>query len=91
LAPWRFISGLINVIGALAMPCDVDIGAQPPAHSNVVNLYARAWSAGYEAARTALGDAALVELTLAVATINAWNRLNIAFRAAPGAYQPGAR
>ena len=44
----------------------------------------------YEAARAELGDAALVELTLAVATINVWNRVNIAFRAPPGAYQPRA-
>jgi len=27
-------------------------------------------------------------LTLAVATINAWNRLSIATRSVPGAYQP---
>lgn len=45
----------------------------------------------YEAARTEFGDATLVELTLAVTTINAWNRLNIAFRAPAGAYQPGAK
>ena len=42
----------------------------------------------YETARAEFGDAALVDLTLAVATINAWNRLNIAFRAPAGVYQP---
>ena len=31
----------------------------------------------------------LVNLTLAVTNINAWNRLNIAFRAVPGNYRPG--
>ncbi len=45
----------------------------------------------YAAARAALGDEHLVELTLAVATINAWNRLNVAFRTPSGQYQPAAR
>jgi AhpD family alkylhydroperoxidase len=45
----------------------------------------------YEAARNELGDAMLVELTLAVATINAWNRLNVAFRTKAGTYQPKPR
>lgn len=31
----------------------------------------------------------LIDLTLAIATINAWNRINIAFRTTPGTYQPG--
>jgi len=30
----------------------------------------------------------LAKLTLAVVAINAWNRFGIAFRAAPGHYQP---
>lgn len=33
-------------------------------------------------------DAELADLTLAVATINAWNRLSIASRLTPGHYQP---
>lgn len=45
----------------------------------------------YEAARAEFGDAALVELTLAVATINAWNRFGIAFRSAAGTYQATPR
>lgn len=45
----------------------------------------------YEAARAELGDAALVDLTLAVATINVWNRLNVAFQTPAGGYQPSAR
>src|SRR5277367_1919332 len=32
----------------------------------------------------------MVNLTLAIASINSWNRLMIAFRAAPGTYQPKA-
>jgi AhpD family alkylhydroperoxidase len=45
----------------------------------------------YAAAQGELGDKALVDMTLAVATINAWNRLNVAFQSPPGAYQPTAR
>jgi AhpD family alkylhydroperoxidase len=37
----------------------------------------------YEETLKEFGDKDLVELTLAVATINAWNRMAIAFRAAP--------
>ncbi|MGH7465939.1 MAG: carboxymuconolactone decarboxylase family protein, partial [Longimicrobiales bacterium] len=32
----------------------------------------------------------LANLTLAVTTINAWNRLSIAFRTPAGTYQPAA-
>jgi AhpD family alkylhydroperoxidase len=32
-------------------------------------------------------EAELVDLTLAISTINAWNRLSISFRATPGAYK----
>jgi len=32
-------------------------------------------------------DEELVNLTMAIVTINAWNRLSIAFRAVPGSYQ----
>ena len=44
-----------------------------------------------EQARRQLSDKELADLTLAVATINAWNRLSIAARLEPGAYQPAAR
>ncbi len=39
--------------------------------------------ADYETALAHFGDRGLVELTLAVTTINTWNRLNIAFRNPP--------
>jgi AhpD family alkylhydroperoxidase len=42
----------------------------------------------YEQARAQFGEEELVNLTLAVVTINGWNRLNIAFRVVPGSYQP---
>lgn len=42
----------------------------------------------YERARQQFSEAELVNLTLAVVSINGWNRLNIAFRVAPGDYQP---
>lgn len=43
----------------------------------------------YKQARAQFSETELVNLTLAVVTINGWNRLNIAFRTTPGAYQPG--
>ena len=43
----------------------------------------------YETARRFFSPQELVELTLAVATINAWNRIEIACRAVPGAYVAG--
>ncbi len=42
----------------------------------------------YEAARRHFSDKELVDLTLAVAAINSWNRLAISFRKVPGTYQP---
>ena len=45
----------------------------------------------YEEARQQFSDEELVNLTMAVVAINGWNRLQIAFRAVPGEYQPAAR
>jgi AhpD family alkylhydroperoxidase len=45
----------------------------------------------YEEAHRELGDADLVKLTLAIAYINAWNRIAIGFRSEPGTYQPKPR
>jgi AhpD family alkylhydroperoxidase len=45
----------------------------------------------YEEARQRFSEEELVNLTLAVVTINGWNRLAIAFREVPGEYQPAAR
>jgi AhpD family alkylhydroperoxidase len=42
----------------------------------------------YEEAREHFDEQELVDLTWAVATINAWNRMAVSFRAVPGAYQP---
>lgn len=47
-------------------------------------------AAVYDEVRPQFDDAALANLTLAVATINAWNRLAIAGRDEPGTYQPAA-
>ena len=41
----------------------------------------------YEAVRPHFSDKELSDLTLAVATINAWNRLSIAARTTPGTYK----
>lgn len=43
----------------------------------------------YEAASAQFSEAELVDLTLAVISINGWNRLNVAFRTEAGGYQPG--
>jgi AhpD family alkylhydroperoxidase len=45
----------------------------------------------FEEARQHFTDEELVNLSLAVVTINGWNRLAIAFRAVPGIYEPAAR
>ncbi len=42
----------------------------------------------FEEVRQHFSEAELVNLTLAVVTINGWNRLAISFRAVPGEYQP---
>ena len=42
----------------------------------------------YEQARQQFADDELAKLTLAVVSINGWNRFGIAFRAVPGKYQP---
>jgi AhpD family alkylhydroperoxidase len=45
----------------------------------------------YQDARRQFSDAELANLTLAVATINAWNRMNIAFRTPAGHYRPAVK
>jgi len=42
----------------------------------------------FEEARRHFSETELVDLTLAVATINAWNRLAISFRSPAGTYEP---
>ncbi len=45
----------------------------------------------YEEVRAVFTEKELSDLTLAIATINAWNRLTIAARTVPGTYQPPSR
>ena len=42
----------------------------------------------YEKAKQSFSEEELVNLTLAIITINAWNRLAITFRFVPGEYEP---
>jgi AhpD family alkylhydroperoxidase len=42
----------------------------------------------YEEVRKAFSEDELLALTMAVIAINGWNRLNVALRSVPGAYQP---
>lgn len=44
----------------------------------------------YEQARAQFSEKELIDLTMAVVTINSWNRLNIAFKTVPGSYKPAA-
>lgn len=43
----------------------------------------------YEEVRREFNEAEVAKLTFAIAQINTWNRIAIAFRAEPGKYQPG--
>jgi AhpD family alkylhydroperoxidase len=43
----------------------------------------------YERVRQHFNEKELSDLTLAVVSINGWNRLNISARTVPGGYQPG--
>jgi len=45
----------------------------------------------YERVRPHFTDEELANLTLAIATINSWNRLNVAFRTPAGSYKPRQR
>ena len=42
----------------------------------------------YDDARAQFNEKELADLTLAIAAINAWNRLSISARLTPGTYQP---
>ena len=44
----------------------------------------------YDEVRKHFSEKEIVDLTLVITTINAWNRLAIALRAVPGHYQPAA-
>jgi alkylhydroperoxidase family enzyme len=45
----------------------------------------------YETARQSFSEEELVNLTLAIITINGWNRFAITFRSVPGEYKPGRK
>jgi len=45
----------------------------------------------YQRARKEFNESELAWLTLAVVTINGWNRLNVAFRVPGGSYQPPSK
>jgi AhpD family alkylhydroperoxidase len=45
----------------------------------------------YERAKTIFSEEELVGLTMAIITINGWNRLAITFRFVPGEYQPAKK
>ncbi len=43
----------------------------------------------YEEARSCFNEREIIDLTAAIASINAWNRLSISFRSVPGSYRSG--
>ena len=43
----------------------------------------------FERVKQQFNEKEIIDLTMAVVTINSWNRLSIAFRTTPGTYQPG--
>jgi len=45
----------------------------------------------YENARQHFSELELVNLTMAIVTINSWNRLMLGFRTVPGTYEPKGR
>jgi AhpD family alkylhydroperoxidase len=45
----------------------------------------------YDQVRSHFSEKELVDLTIAVVTINAWNRMNVAFRTEAGNYQPPSK
>lgn len=57
----------------------------------VTKLHGDVEDATYDEARRHFSEKELVDLTLAVITINAWNRLAIPFRLPAGSYEPGTR
>lgn len=57
----------------------------------VTNIQGHVPDEVYEKVRPHFNDKELADLTLAVAAINAWNRLAIAGRSVPGTYQPPKR
>jgi AhpD family alkylhydroperoxidase len=58
---------------------------------SLTRLEDRVPDAVYESARKHFSEVELSDLTYAVATINAWNRIAISMRSVPGLYQPNAR
>ena len=69
-------------------PCYTDRERAALAWTEAVNFVAEGHvpDAVYDACRPHFDDRELSNLTLLVATINAWNRLSIAARLAPGGY-----
>jgi AhpD family alkylhydroperoxidase len=58
-------------------------------YAEALTLHADADDAAFEGLKPFFNEKEIAELTLAVAQINSWNRLNKAFRSVPGDYQVG--
>jgi AhpD family alkylhydroperoxidase len=45
----------------------------------------------YEQVRQRFSEEEMISLTLAIMSINSWNRMNISFQTVPGTYQPASK
>ena len=59
------------------------------AYAEALTLHADADDAVFDALRPFFNEQEIAELTMAVAQINSWNRINKAFRSVPGNYKVG--
>ena len=59
------------------------------AYAEALTLHADADDAVFNALKEFFSDTEIAELTIAIAQINSWNRINKAFRTVPGNYQVG--
>ncbi|MBN9383193.1 MAG: carboxymuconolactone decarboxylase family protein [Chitinophagaceae bacterium] len=59
------------------------------AYAEALTLHADADDVVFEGLKPFFDEKEIAELTLAVAQINSWNRINKAFRTVPGEYQVG--
>jgi outer membrane receptor for Fe3+-dicitrate len=86
LASIRARSDSKNALTVTALDPD---GQQGIAAADTQNAgLSKRWNVWRDEVQPHFSEKELADLTLAVATINAWNRLSIAGRLVPGSYQP---
>jgi alkylhydroperoxidase family enzyme len=87
----RLSSGCIRSMRGKNVPITVIVNALAWTEAVTMIVRSHVPDSLYEHARRQFSEKELTDLTVAVATINAWNRLSIAGRTVPGTYQvPGS-